>query len=114
MAAEIYYGKSNVSVYRTYATPLKGLTAIPESGFTERSNNLLAVDVDVRVFGNAFLPAYTEGDNSMVVATDTMKNFILEESVNYTGATLEGLLEMFGQRFLSTYSDMEWVRMTGA
>ncbi len=113
MAAEIYYGKSNVSVYRTYATPLKGLTAIPESGFTERSNNLLAVDVDVRVFGNAFLPAYTEGDNSMVVATDTMKNFILEESVNYTGATIEGLLEMLGQRFLSTYSNMEWVRMTG-
>ncbi len=113
MTAEIYYGKRNVTVYRTYATPLTGIASIPESSFTGRSNSLLAVDVAVQVFGDAFLPAYTEGDNSMVVATDTMKNFILEESLHYTGATVEGLLAFLGERFLSTYPQMEWVRMTG-
>ncbi|NJK79280.1 MAG: hypothetical protein HC893_02950 [Chloroflexaceae bacterium] len=83
MSAEIYYGKGHVTMYRTYATPLDGVLPIPESTFTGRTNTLFAADIDVQVFGNNFLPAYTEGDNSMVVATDTMKNFILRESLQY-------------------------------
>ncbi|HYP41348.1 MAG TPA: urate oxidase, partial [Chloroflexia bacterium] len=73
MSAEISYGKAEISLYRIYAKPMSGLTAIPESAFTGRDNNLFAVEVEVEVFGDNFLPAYTEGDNSNVVATDTMK-----------------------------------------
>ena len=109
----ISYGKSRVPVYRMYATALSGVPPIPESSFTGRENILLAVEVDVEVFGENFLPSYTKGDNSMVVATDTMKNFILRQSLAFTGSTLEGLLEHLGQQFLVTYPQMELLRMTG-
>src|SRR5687767_5952931 len=110
---EIYYGKSDVSTYRTYAQPLSGITTIPESPFRGRSNTLLAAAIDVRVLGTAFASAYTEGDNRLVVATDTMKNFIHRESLAFAGATLEEWLEFIGRRFLETYPDMERLRVSG-
>jgi len=73
---------------------------------------VLAAEVSVEVLGENFMPAYTEGDNSQVVATDTMKNFILRESLGYDGTGLEGLLLHLGQRFLATYPVMEAVRMS--
>ena len=102
MKAEISYGKGQVSVYRTYARPLQGVQRIAESDFTGRPNTLFAAEVDVEVFGDNFLPAYTEGDNSNVVATDTMKNFVLGQALEYDGATLEGFLYFLGRRFLDT------------
>jgi urate oxidase len=110
---DIRYGKANVSLYRSYAKPLAGLAPIPESSFTGRENVLLAADVEIQVFGDNFVPAYTKGDNSNVVATDTMKNFIHRMAVEFPGATLEGLLEFLGRRFLETYPQMESVRMKG-
>jgi len=84
----IAYGKANVSFYRTYAKPLIGLTPIPESPFTGRPNILFAYDAEVEVLDQTLAPAYTEGDNSLVVATDTMKNFIHEVAIEFEGATL--------------------------
>lgn len=110
---QISYGKARVPVYRVYATPLTGIQAIPESSFTGRSNILFAAEIDVEVFGENFLPAYTRGDNSNVVATDSMKNFILRHALAYEGSTLEGFLELLGHRFLATYPEMERLRMTG-
>jgi urate oxidase len=110
---EISYGKAEVSTYRTYGTPLEGVTSIPESTFTGRSNVLLAAEIDVEVLGEVFLPAYTEGDNSLVVATDTMKNFIHTESLAFGGCTLEGWLHFLGSRFLATYRHMERLRLEG-
>ncbi len=115
MSAQIsdtYYGKRNVTVYRTFAAPLTGIAAIPESRFVGRSNTLFAADVDVIVYGENFAPAYREGDNSMVVATDTMKNFILKQSIQYPGATLEGMLHFIGTGFLSTYPQMDSLRIS--
>ena len=94
---EISYGKLRVPLYRVYARPLSGVTPIPESAFTGRGNVLLGLEVDLEVFGDAFLGAYTEGDNSRVVATDSMKNIILRQSLAYDGATIEGLLAHLGQ-----------------
>jgi urate oxidase len=110
---KISYGKARVPVYRVYATPLTGIPAIPESAFTGRDNVLFAAEIDVEVFGENFLPAYTRGDNSNVVATDSMKNFILRHALSYEGATLEGFLEVLGHEFLATYPQMERLRMTG-
>ncbi len=109
----ISYGKSRVPVYRMYARPLSGVPPIPESSFTGRENILFAAEVDVEVFGENFLPSYTKGDNSMVVATDTMKNFILRQGLAFEGSTLEGFLEHLGHQFLATYPQMERLRMTG-
>jgi urate oxidase len=55
----ISYGKLRVPVHRI------------------AGDDVFACEVSVEVLGENFLPAYTEGDNSQVVATDTMKNFIL-------------------------------------
>jgi urate oxidase len=108
----ISYGKLHVPLYRVYAQPLAGIAAIPESNFTGRSNTIFALEVDIEIFGNNFLSAYTEGDNSKVVATDSMKNFILRQALTFAGSTLEGLLDLLGQNFLLTYPQMAGLRLT--
>ena len=114
MKAEIYYGKADVSTYRTYAKPLTGVAEIPESSFTGRPNTLMAAEIEVQVLGTAFIRAYTEGDNRLVVPTDTMKNFIHRESLAFDGSTLEEWLLFIGRRFLETYPHMERLRVSGA
>src|SRR5262245_34535845 len=109
---EISYGKLRVPLYRVYARPLSGVTPVPESAFTGCGNVLLGMEVDLEVFGDAFLGAYTEGDNSRVVATDSMKNIILRQSLAYDGATIEGLIAHLGRHFLAAYDDMRAVRLT--
>ncbi len=95
----ISYGKLRVPIQR-----------VTEDG---DRHDLLACEISIEVLGENFTAAYTEGDNSAVVATDTMKNFILEESLAYEGSTLEGLLAHLGRGFLATYPVMEAVRMSG-
>jgi urate oxidase len=113
VSASIQYGKGQVSFYRTYARPLAGLEPIPESAFAGRSNILFGAEVDVEVFGDNFLPAYTEGDNSGVVPTDTMKNFTHQVALGFGGSTLEGFLNFLGRQFLETYPQMQALRLTG-
>jgi urate oxidase len=76
-----------------------------------RGDRLLAADVSLEVLGQSFLPAYTDGDNTNVVATDTMKNVILRRAHEYDGETLEGLLHELGRGFLATYPEMDGVRL---
>ena len=84
------YGKDEVSVYRTDGVrTLRGTT------------------VRVDVFGESFEPSYTEGDNSKVVATDTMKNVIHSAALDFEGESLEGLAQHLGVTFLRLYEDME-------
>jgi urate oxidase len=111
--AEFHYGKAAVSTYRTYAQALRGVPAIPESAFTGRPNVLLAASIDVQVMGDTFYAAYTHGDNTNVVPTDTMKNFIHRESLGFEGSTLEGWLFFLGRRLLETYPRMERLRVSG-
>lgn len=96
----ISYGKLRV--------PLQRVVALEGGG-----HEVLACEVSIEVLGENFGAAYTEGDNREVVATDTMKNFILRESLAFEGETLEGLIVHLGRGFLDTYPVMEAVRMTG-
>lgn len=109
----IAYGKANVAFYRTYARPLSGLTPIPESSFTGRPNILFAYDAEVEVLDQTLAPAYTEGDNSLVVATDTMKNFIHQVAVEFQGATLEAYLRFLARRFFQTWDHVHTLRVSG-
>ena len=86
----IDYGKEAISLYRT-----------------DGIRTLLAAEVALHVFGENFRAAYTEGDNSLVVATDTMKNFVHAAALDYEGDSLEQLLELLGRRFLETYGHVE-------
>lgn len=108
---EIRYGKAQISVYRSHARPLAGVPPIPESEFTGRTNTLFSGLVTVDVFGDNFWAAYTEGDNSQVVATDTMKNFTYRMALEFEGATHEGFAAHLARRFLDTYPQMERVRV---
>ncbi|MEW9701886.1 factor-independent urate hydroxylase [Paenibacillus sp. SI8] len=108
----MYYGKGDVWVYRSYAKPLTNLTLIPESGFTGRDNILFGMNIKVAVSGEKFFTSFSEGDNSLVVATDSMKNFILRKAGEYEGATAEGFLEFAARKFLETYPQMTGVKMT--
>jgi urate oxidase len=109
----IAYGKANVSFYRTYAKPLSGLAPIPESSFTGRPNILFAYDAEVEVLDQTLAPAYTEGDNSLVVATDTMKNFIHQVAIEFEGATLEEYLLFLARRFFQTWDHVHTLRVSG-
>jgi urate oxidase len=113
MTYEISYGKADVKVYRTHGAPLHGIATIPESPFAGRENSLMAAEIEVVVRGTAFLDAYTQGDNRLVVATDTMKNFIHAASLECPAATLEGWLHHVGSAFLATYPHMERLTMIG-
>jgi urate oxidase / 2-oxo-4-hydroxy-4-carboxy-5-ureidoimidazoline decarboxylase len=94
----ISYGKLRVPFQRVAAR-------------TDGGHDVLACEVSVEVLGENFRAAYTEGDNSQVVATDTMKNFILRESLAWEGSTLDGLVAHLARRFLATYPVMEAVRV---
>ncbi len=113
MKHEIRYGKADVKVYRTHAEPLTGITPIPESPFAGRDNTLAAAQIEVVVRGEVFLDAYTTGDNRLVVATDTMKNFIHAVSLRARARTLEEWLIEVGTAFLDTYPHMERLTMLG-
>lgn len=113
MKYEIGYGKAEVKVYRTHGSPLVGVAPIPESPFTGRDNTLMAAEIEIQVRGQGFLESYTEGDNRLVVATDTMKNFIHTASASNPAATLEGWLDHVGRAFLDLYPHMERTSMLG-
>jgi len=87
------YGKDAVSVYRI------------------AGDTLFACEARVIVRGEAFEESYTEGDNSMVVATDSMKNFLHAMGHEYEGDTLEGFVELVGSRLLARYDHMEGVQV---
>jgi len=91
--------------------PLRGLPAVPESPLRALDGGLLACQVSLEVLGQGFLAAYTEGDNSAVVATDTMKNVILRRALEHDTMALEAFLEGLGRDMLGAYPAMEALRL---
>ena len=65
----------------------------------------------MEVLGQGFMPAYTEGDNRQVVATDTMKNVILRHALEHAEPVAEAFLVSLGRRFLDAYAEMEALRL---
>ncbi|AOZ93169.1 factor-independent urate hydroxylase [Paenibacillus crassostreae] len=107
----MFYGKHDVLTYRTYAKPLL-VSPISESSFTGCDNIIFAHNISFAVTGEAFLTSFSQGDNSMVVATDSMKNFILRNSADYTGSTTEGLLQLLSSRFMDRYNHVTSISIT--
>jgi urate oxidase / 2-oxo-4-hydroxy-4-carboxy-5-ureidoimidazoline decarboxylase len=92
----IGYGKEAVSVYRT-----------------DGVSTLFAAEIGMTARGEAFVPSYTEGDNTRVVATDSMKNFIHVTALDYGEDSLEGFLDLLARRFLDTYAQVDRIELTG-
>lgn len=108
----LYYGKGGVFAYRTYAEPLTAVS-IPESSYTGDGNVIFAHNVHFSVSGESLLTSFTEGDNSQVVATDSMKNFILRESASFGGSTTEGYAAYIAGRFIAKYPHITAVEIRG-
>jgi urate oxidase len=88
-----YYGKGDVTVYRLHRDG-----AVPEGCCPVFGANVMML-----LYGDAFWPTYTAGDNTNLVATDSMKNFIQRETLNYTGYHLESYCRFLCDKFLTTY-----------
>jgi urate oxidase/2-oxo-4-hydroxy-4-carboxy-5-ureidoimidazoline decarboxylase len=97
-----YYGKGDVIVYRLHRDG-----QVPDGGSPVFGANVLML-----VYGEAFWPTYTTGDNTSLVATDSMKNFIQRETLAYSGSGLEDYCRFLAATFLNTYSQAEGVQVS--
>jgi len=97
-----YYGKGDVIAYRLNRDGIAPPGQSPVFG----------ASVKILVYGDAFWPTYTTGDNTGLVATDSMKNFIQRETLTYTGADLEAYCRFLAVKFLDTYSQVEGVQVS--
>jgi urate oxidase len=97
-----YYGKADVSVYRLIRDGRAG----PDG------NPVFGANVKMLTWGGAFWPTYLRGDNTGLIATDSMKNFIQRETFHFTESGLENYCRFIGRRFLDTYPQVEGLQMT--
>ena len=89
-----YYGKGDVTVYRLERNTRVG----PGQG------SIFAASVKMLLYGDAFWPTYTEGDNTGLIATDSMKNFIQRESLEFRGGDLESYCRFLAEKILTDLS----------
>lgn len=100
-----YYGKADVIAYRLKRMQWDGARRTGEDAFFGASFKML-------LYGDAFWPTYTTGDNAGLIATDSMKNFIQREVLNYEGHDLEGCCRFLGTKFLEIYPQVEGVQVS--
>ena len=99
-----YYGKGDVIVYRLN----KAATS------TSAQQPVFGANVLMLVYGKAFWPTYTTGDNTGLVATDSMKNFIQRETLNFTGNDLEDYCWFLGATFMEKYPQVEGIQVSAS
>ena len=92
-----HYGKGETVVYRLQRDYQAPPGELP----------VLGAKLTLFIWGEAFWPTYTSGDNTNLVATDSMKNFLQRETLNYAGHTLEGLAHFLAGKFMATYPQAE-------
>jgi urate oxidase len=97
-----YYGKGDVIAYRLHREGNEPAGQSPYFG----ANVLLLI------YGDSFWPTYTTGDNTSLVATDSMKNFIQRETMNFTGGDMESYCRFLAEKFLSIYPQAEGAQLT--
>jgi urate oxidase / 2-oxo-4-hydroxy-4-carboxy-5-ureidoimidazoline decarboxylase len=99
-----YYGKGDVIVYRLHR----------DGRVPPGRRAVFGASVLLLVYGEAFWPTYTTGDNTGLVATDSMKNFIQRETLNFDGFDLEEYCQFLGAKFLARYPQVEGVQVSAS
>jgi len=97
-----YYGKGDVIAYRLNRD---GRTPAGQSPVFGASVLMLA-------YGDAFWRTYTEGDNTGLVATDSMKNFIQRETMNFAGDALSDYCQFLAATFLAKYPQVDGIQVS--
>ncbi|KKY31496.1 putative uricase [Diaporthe ampelina] len=88
--ASARYGKDNVRVYKVHRDEVSGVQTVTEMTVT----CLLEGQIET---------SYTEADNGVVVATDSMKNTIYIKAKEHPVNPPELFASILGQHFLDTY-----------
>jgi urate oxidase len=97
-----YYGKDDVIVYR-----------LNRDGQTPPGQSpVFGANVLMLIYGDAFWSTYQTGDNTGLIATDSMKNFIQRETMNFTGYDLNSYARFLATLLLETYPQVEGVQLT--
>ena len=97
-----YYGKGDVTVYR-----------LDRDGRAPGGRHpVFGANVLLLIYGDAFWPTYTAGDNTNLIATDSMKNFIQRETMNFPGSDLESYCLFIAEKFMNTYAQTEGAQVT--
>ena len=99
-----YYGKGDVIVYRL------NRTGNPPAG----TSPVFGASVLMLLYGDAFWQTYTTGDNTKLIATDSMKNFIQRETMNFPGNDLEEYCRFLGEMFLAKYAQVEGLQISAS
>lgn len=97
-----YYGKGDVIVYRLHR----------DAHSPEGQSPVFGASVTMLLYGDAFWPTYVTGDNTNLVATDSMKNFIQRETLNFSGSDLESFCGFLAQKFMATYPQTEGIQVS--
>ena len=97
-----YYGKGDVIVYRLNRDGRAPTDASPVFG----------ANVKILIYGDAFWRTYSEGDNTGLIATDSMKNFVQREALQWPGYDLEDLCGFLGAKFLEKYPQTDGVQIS--
>ena len=97
-----YYGKGDVSVFRLNRT-----AKTPED-----TNPVFGANVLMLLYGDAFWQTYLTGDNSGLIATDSMKNFVQRETMNFEGNDLESFCRFLADKFLRKYEQVEGLQVS--
>ena len=93
-----HYGKARIPIMKI------------ERGGERHSVFQAVVGVDAE--GERVVDAYTKGDNSAIVATDTMKNFVYALVMRHPISSVEDLARHIGREHLSRYSTMSRATVT--
>lgn len=97
-----YYGKGDVIAYR-----------LNRDGKSPTGKNpVFGANVKILIYGESFWPTYTTGDNTGLIATDSMKNFVQRETLNFAGFDLESYGQFLAQKFLDKYPQVEGVQLS--
>jgi urate oxidase / 2-oxo-4-hydroxy-4-carboxy-5-ureidoimidazoline decarboxylase len=99
-----YYGKGDVIVYRLNR----------DGQVADGTSAVFGANVLMLVYGEAFWPTYTTGDNRALIATDSMKNFIQRETLAFGGHGLEDYCRFLAAKFLDMYAQVEGVQLTAS
>ena len=98
-----YYGKGDVIAYRLH-----------RDGRAAGASPVFGANVLLLLYGDTFWKTYTDGDNTGLIATDSMKNFIQRETMNFEGHALEEYVTFLGNAFLAKYAQVEGLQISAS
>jgi len=97
-----YYGKGDVIVYRLNRDGQQPAGVNPVFG----------ANLKILIYGDAFWETYTKGDNTGLIATDSMKNFVQRETMNFAGYDLESFCQFLAAKFMDTYPQVSGAQVS--